>query len=80
VQGDVVVRTKFICFAGERNMKKKLSKLGEVAASLGAATLVGWHAFQYKRKEKKPKEIVARPHHITLCSSLITAGLALRKL
>jgi len=57
--------------------KMKLRKLG---AALGAATLVGLRAFRWKHKNQEHKKWALRPDHMTLCSSLLTAGLALWEL
>lgn len=60
--------------------KMKLSKLAEIGATLGAATLVGLNVLQHNFKEEQEKEhkkFLLRPRHVVLCSSLVAAGLAL---
>lgn len=57
--------------------KMKLGKLGEIGATIGAATIVGLNALQRKHKEEELKKSHFKPRHIVLYSSLVAAGLAL---
>lgn len=55
----------------------KVSKIAEIGAALGAATLAGLNAMKHKHKKEEHKKPLLRPHHVALCSSFIAAGLAL---
>jgi hypothetical protein len=55
----------------------KLSKIAEIGAALGAATLAGMNTYQHRQKEHNHKKSLFTQDHIALYSSLIAAGLAL---
>jgi hypothetical protein len=58
----------------------KWSKVAEIGATLGTATLIGLNILQHKREEEQKhehKRTLLRPRHIVLGSSLVAAGLAL---
>ncbi len=55
----------------------KLSKIAEISAAVGAATLAGINTYQHKHKEHNHKKSLFTQDHIALYSSLIAAGLAL---
>ncbi len=55
----------------------KLSKIAEIGAALGAATLAGLNVLKQKPKKEEHKKALLKPHHLALCSFFIAAGLAL---
>jgi len=55
---------------------KKLKKL----VSVGAAAMVGLNALRHHRKDDKARRMELASHYLTLCSSLITAGVAVWEL
>jgi hypothetical protein len=55
----------------------KLSKIAEISAAVGAATLAGINTYQHKHKEHNERKSLLTHDHIALYSSLIAAGLAL---
>jgi hypothetical protein len=56
----------------------KLSKVVEVGAALGAATLAGFNAVRnYKEAQEEHKHKGFKPGHIALYSSLFATGLAI---
>jgi hypothetical protein len=71
--------SKLVLIAATR--KRTLSRILDVGAALGAATLVGLNAFRHKRQENKRKEeerkkSLLRPG-IALGLSAMAAGMAL---
>lgn len=55
----------------------KLSKIAEITAAVGAATIAGVNTYQHAHKEHNHKKSFFTNDHIALYSSLIAAGLAL---
>jgi hypothetical protein len=60
----------------------KLSKIAEIGAAVGAATLAGINTYEHKKEEHEHKEhnhkkLLFTKDHIALYSSLFAAGLAL---
>jgi len=55
----------------------KLSRIAEIGAVIGAATLAGINAYQHKRKQNSNKRSLFTRDHIALYSSLAAAGLAI---
>jgi len=48
--------------------------------SVGAAAIAGFNALKHRQKDEQTRKLELASHYITLCSSLITAGLAIWEL